>query len=107
MLLLLPKLAHVRFRSTKREKEHPTMARWEKRLKACGYAGWGRSKMDYLIGLNLVEAKKEDGGRNAPVWINLDSIDAYKANMRKALGLRNIPKAKRERRERPPQHPEP
>jgi hypothetical protein len=61
--------------------------------------------MDELIGLNLIEAKKEDGGANAPVHVNLDSVDAYKAGLRKAPGLRNIPEAKRQRRERVPEHP--
>ena len=62
--------------------------RWAKRLAACKYANIGRSKLDKLIGLGLVEARKEDGGPNAPVFVNLDSIDSYYANLRKAPGLR-------------------
>jgi hypothetical protein len=72
------------------------VARWRKRIEACKYAGVGRTKLDKLIGLGLVEARKEDGGPNAAVFVDLDSIDTYYASLRKAPGLRKIPSRKRE-----------
>jgi hypothetical protein len=77
------------------------MPRWTKRLEAARYAGVGRSKLDKLIGQNLIQAKKEDGSPNAPVYVDLDSIDAFFANLRKAPGLRKAPKGKRELTEHP------
>jgi hypothetical protein len=80
------------------------MARWKPRLEACAYAGIGRSKMDGLIGRGLVEARKEDGGPNAAVHVNLDSYDAYIGGLRKAPGLRTIPARAAKKRELA-QHP--
>jgi hypothetical protein len=57
-------------------------------MEACKYAGLGRSKIDKLIGQGLIEARKEDGGINAPVYIDLDSIDAFFTNLRKARGAK-------------------
>jgi hypothetical protein len=80
------------------------MARWKPRLDACEYAGIKRSKMDGLIGRGLVEARKEEGGPNASVHVNLDSYDAYIGGLRKAPGLRKIPNREREKRDLT-QHP--
>jgi hypothetical protein len=63
-----------------------TMPRWAKRLKACEYAGIGRTKLDEMIRSGRVSAKKDEGGRNAPVYVNLDSIDEMYAAMRDAKG---------------------
>ena len=59
-----------------------TPSRWVKRLEACRYAGIGRTKMDGLITEGRVRAKKDEGGRNAPVFVDLDSIDEMYASMR-------------------------
>lgn len=63
------------------------MARWEKRLAACKYANISKTKMDRLIAEGKVTAKKEDGGRNAPVFIDLDSIDQFYNGMKPARGV--------------------
>jgi hypothetical protein len=63
-----------------------TTSRWVKRLEACRYAGIGKTKMDGLIAEGRVRAKKDAGGRNAPVFIDLTSIDEVYASMRDAKG---------------------
>jgi hypothetical protein len=37
----------------------------------------GRTKLDELIDQGLIKAKKAPGEHNAPVYVDLDSIDAY------------------------------
>ncbi len=71
------------------------MARWEKRLAACQYAKIGKTKIDRLIAEGKVRAKKEDGGRNAPVFVDLDSIDEFYEGMKAARGVprRHNPRA--------------
>jgi hypothetical protein len=51
--------------------------RWVKRLSACKYAGLGRSKLDELILSGLIRAKKEPGNPQAPVYVDLTSIDQF------------------------------
>lgn len=51
--------------------------RWVKRLAACKYADMGRTKLDVLIDQGRVRAKKEPGNPQAPVYVDLDSIDEY------------------------------
>jgi hypothetical protein len=66
--------------------------RWAKRPQACKYAGIGRTKLDELIGEGRIEARKEDGGgRNTPVWVDLNSIDAFFANLPRAPGKKPVP----------------
>jgi hypothetical protein len=62
------------------------MARWVKRLEGCRYGGFGRTKLDGLIAEGRLRAKKDEGGRNAPVFVDLDSIDELYASMRDATG---------------------
>jgi hypothetical protein len=57
------------------------MARWAKRIAACKYANLGRTKIDELIAEGHLRAKKEPGGHSAPVYIDLDSIDEFFANL--------------------------
>jgi excisionase family DNA binding protein len=63
------------------------MARWEKRLAACQYAKISKTKIDRLIAEGRIRAKKDDGGRNAPVFIDLDSIDEYYDSLKPARGV--------------------
>jgi len=64
------------------------MPRWVKRMVACKYAGWGRTKMDGLISEGKIRANKEgEGGTNAPVHVDLDSIDEFYAAMQTAPGI--------------------
>jgi hypothetical protein len=63
------------------------MARWKKRLAAFEYAGMGHTKGDELIALGHFRAKKEEGGRRATVYVDLDSIDEFFENLPPARGL--------------------
>jgi hypothetical protein len=50
---------------------------WVKKLKACREKDVGRSKMAEWIALGFVRAKKEEGSKNAAVWVDLDSVDQH------------------------------
>jgi hypothetical protein len=69
------------------------MAHWMKRLAFCRERGVGRTKIDELIGLGVVRAKKEGTSKNAPVLIDDSSYDDYVESLPDARGSQN-PKRK-------------
>jgi hypothetical protein len=79
------------------------MAHWVKRLKLCRERDIGRTKLDELIALGHVRAKKAGPARNAAVLADMDSYDAYVESLPDAPG--SISPTKKQQREPAPEHP--
>jgi hypothetical protein len=72
--------------------------RWIKRLAFCEEVGISRTKCDEHIAFGHIDARKEEGGRSAPIWVDVDSYHHYIASLPKAKGT---PRPNKKRRPPP------